>query len=89
MIAFEDIDDVEAWLAPLDYDAFWDAIAPWAVFDREDRAHFDGVIARGVTSEETVLTCLKAAVRLELTARFGLKDRVYEPVERQYLRRTH
>ena len=89
MIAFEDIQDIEEWLEPVDYADFWDVVAPWEVFGPEDRDHCDGVIARGISPIETVLFCLKVMVRLELTDRFGLKDRVYEPVDMQYLRRTH
>ncbi|MEM1410209.1 MAG: hypothetical protein AAGG79_05625 [Pseudomonadota bacterium] len=88
MVAFEDIDDVVAWLEPLDYVAFWDAVAPWTIFPDGDREHCDQVIANGV-SQEIVLYSLKAMARLALTERFDLKHRVYEPVDRQYLMTTH
>lgn len=89
MIAFEDIDDVQEWLEPFGYDAFWEAVAPWNVFDAMDRAHFDKVLAHGVTDLETMLICLKAEVRIALTDRLGLKDRVYMPTDAKYLKAIH
>lgn len=89
MIAFEDIDDVQEWLEPLDYRAFWDAVAPWNLFDAADREHFDKVLADGVTDLETMLICLKAEVRMALTERFGLKDRIYTPPDAKYLTSVH
>lgn len=89
MVIFEDIEDVQDWLEPLDFVAFWEAVAPYSIFALDDRAHFDGVIARGVTSQETVLTCLKAEARMALTERFGLTHRIYDPADRPYLTRVH
>jgi hypothetical protein len=89
MMVFEDIQDVEDWLAPLDYLAFWQAVAPWAIFPEEDREHCDATIANGIAPNETVLECLKAMARIELTARLGLAHRVYEPVTAQYLTSVH
>ena len=89
MDLFDDIDDVMAWLQPLDYLGFWKAVEPWAIFTDADRTHCDAVIADGVSPEETVLFGLKAMTRMALTERFGLKDRIYEPVTAQYLATTH
>lgn len=89
MIVFEDIEDLDAWLAPLDAEGFWDAVAPWGVFQPEDRAHFDIVLAEGVTDAETMLICLKAEVRRALSDRFGLTHRVYDPPHAAYLQSTH
>ncbi|MEM9098685.1 MAG: hypothetical protein AAGC79_09185 [Pseudomonadota bacterium] len=89
MIVFEDIDDVRDWLDPLDYTAFWAAVVPWAILPEGDREHCDQIIADGTAPQETVLFCLKAMARAELTERFGLDHRIYEPVDRQYLMRTH
>ncbi|MGC3939941.1 hypothetical protein ACOTTU_19215 [Roseobacter sp. EG26] len=89
MIAFEDIQDVEDWLGPLGYDAFWDAVAPWGIYAGADRAHFDEVLVKGVTDVDTMLTCLKAEVRMEMTTRFDLKERYYAPTTVQYLRHVH
>lgn len=89
MFVFRDIEEVEEWLDPLGYTAFWEAITPWDVLSGAARAHCDATIARGITSETTVLKCMKALVRLELTQCLGLSARLYEPPEAQYARRTH
>ncbi len=89
MIVFEDIEDVQTWLDPLDYIAFWEAVAPWSLFADEDRAHCDDTIATGIAPQETVLACMKATARITLIERFGLGPRLYEPVDAQYVRTTH
>ncbi|MEM1410617.1 MAG: hypothetical protein AAGG79_07740 [Pseudomonadota bacterium] len=89
MVVFEDIQDIEEWLAPYDYAGFWQAIAPWQVFAGDDRAHYDQVIADGEVCPDLVLTCLKEMVRLDLTQRFDLRDRTYESPHAKYLRRVH
>lgn len=89
MVVFEDIQDVEEWLAPYDYAGFWTAVAPWRVFTGDERAHYDKVMADGKVDPETVLFCLKDMACMELRARFGLKDRTFEPEDAQYLRRVH
>jgi hypothetical protein len=73
MIGFDCIEDVTAWLEPLGYDAFWDAVTPFYLFDVPERAHCDRTITEGIAPFETVLTVLKSMVRMELTERFGLK----------------
>lgn len=67
MTCFETIDDVEEWLAPLGYDAFWEAIAPLGLFGPEDRAHCDRTLQNGIADMETVMSVMKAMVRWELT----------------------
>ena len=89
MIVFEDIQDIRDWLEPLDFEALWEAVEPWAIFEGADRAHFDQILASGVTDTETMLTCLKAEVRLALTDRLGLEERHYEPTDAKYLRHVH
>ena len=79
MVIFEDIQDVEEWLAPYGYKAFWDVVAPYGVFDEDDREHSDHTIANGIATQDLVPACSKVTVRLVLTERFGLKDRSYEP----------
>lgn len=88
-MVFEDFDDVEEWLAPYDFEAFWDAIGPWNIFDPDDRARYEGLIASGEVDGEVLLTCIKDMACWSLRRRFGLKDRIYEPPDAQYLRRTH
>lgn len=89
MVVFEDIQDVQDWLDPLDYIAFWSAIEPWNIFEDADRAHCDQTIADGVSPQETVLYCMKGMARMELIQRFDLKPRAIEPVDGQYVRRVH
>jgi len=89
MVIFEDIQDVQEWLQLFDIEAFWEAVAPWQVFSSEDREHYDTVIAEGEVCPDLVLTCLKEMVRMELTERFNLSDRTYEPPDAKYLRRVH
>lgn len=89
MTIFEDIQDVEEWLAPIDYVTLWEAAEPYEVFSDADRDRCDGLIARGEVRQDTILTGLKTMTRLALTERFGLKDRLYDPVDRQYLMTTH
>jgi len=45
MVVFEDIQDVEEWLAPPGYIAFWAAMDDWAVFTEDDRDQCDRTIA--------------------------------------------
>lgn len=86
---FQDIQDVEEWLAPLDYVGFWNAVAPYEVFDEGEREHCDGLIAGGRVSQTLVLDGLKIAARLALTRKFGLTDRIPEPVVAPYLTSVH
>ncbi|MEM7530496.1 MAG: hypothetical protein AAF416_23190 [Pseudomonadota bacterium] len=86
---FEDIQDVEDWLAPLDYRALWEAAEAHGVFTEADRDHCDALIADGAVRQDAVLVGLKTMMRLELTRRLRLEDRVYAPVHGQYLTTTH
>ncbi|MEM8821057.1 MAG: hypothetical protein AAGE90_16265 [Pseudomonadota bacterium] len=86
---FEDIQDVEDWLAPLDYVTLWEAAEAHGVFTEADRAHCDALIADGEVRQDAVLVGLKTMMRLELTRRFRLEDRVYAPVHGQYPTTTH
>ena len=89
VVVFEDIQDVEEWLAPFEYEGFWRAVEPWDIGTGADRAHFDQVLAKGRVPQEKVLRALKTMARVELQIRFGLADRIYEPTDAQYLRSTH
>lgn len=89
MVVFEDIEDVQDWLEPLDYISFWKAVEPHNIFALEDRAYFDDVIASSVTDTETLLICLKAEARQALTESFGLTHRTYTPADAQCLATVH
>ena len=88
MLMFQDIQDVEEWLAPLDYIAFWDAIAVHNL-TLQDRDHCDGLIAGGKVTQEVVLNVLKFMAGRELSERHGLRHRIPLPVTYQYLGSTH
>lgn len=88
MVVFEDIQDVEEWLAPLDYIAFWEAIAPYRL-GLDDREFCDGLIAGGKMTQEKLLDTLKALTVMELRIRLGLKVRVTVPPCAQYLMSVH
>lgn len=89
MVIFEDIQDVEAWVEPMGYIELWEAAAPFGIFGDADREHCDALIAKGKVGQDLILSCLKEMVRLDLTAKLGLKRRIYEPVAAQYLKSTH
>lgn len=88
MVEFEDIQDVEEWLAPLDYIDFWSAIAPYRL-GLDDRPFCDGLIAGGNMTEDKLLDTLKALAVMELTAIFDLRDRIRVPLAAQYLTSVH
>ena len=78
MVVFEDIQDVEEWLEPLNYVAFWDAVEPYFL-TLQDREHCDGLIAGAEVAADMILNVLKGLAVMELRVAFGLKDRVYHP----------
>ncbi len=79
MVVFEDLQDVEEWLAPLDYIGFWEAVEPYRLA-LQDRDHCDGLIASGKVPQDLVLCGLKALARMELRQAFDLKHRIYAPL---------
>jgi len=89
MVIFEDIEDVEAWLDPLEYVAFWEAVAPYRIFSIADRDHCDGLIAGGKVRQDTILRGIKAMARTGMIERFGLRHRRYETHESQGARSLH
>ena len=89
MVVFEDIQDVEEWLAVHDYAGCWEAVAPWAVFTDDEQAHYDQVMADGHIDPMTVLFCLKDIACLRLRTRLGLKDRMFPPPDAQYMQSVH
>lgn len=66
MKIFKHIDELEAWLEPMNYLEFWTAIAPYNLV-LQDRAHCDAQLAAGEVDEATVLIVLKHMARVELT----------------------
>jgi hypothetical protein len=66
MSMFNFIDDVEAYLEPMDYETFWREIKPFCLI-LKPRDYCDEQIASGVVDEETVLEVLKYLARIELT----------------------
>ncbi len=88
MVIFQDIQDLEDWLRPMEYVQFWDAVEPYG-FSLQDRDHCDDTIARGEVDPALVLSGLKFMAMLELSEKLNLKDRVYEPTTAQYLTDIH
>ncbi len=88
MVVFQDIQDVENWLAPLKYLAFWDAVAPYNL-TLQDRDHCDGLIADKEVGANQILPVLKGLAVMELRVMFDLKDRIYEPPVAKYLASIH
>ena len=58
MTEFEWRDDVEAWLAPMNYEQFWREIKPYCLV-LEHREVCDAQIASGMVDQATVLDGLK------------------------------
>lgn len=71
---FKSIDDVEDWLRPLDYEAFWEEVAAYGL-DLPRRADCDRQIAAGLVAGAVVLRVLKVMVRVELGSILELSRR--------------
>ena len=80
---------MEDWLEPLSYIDLWDAIEPYRVFTEADRDHCDGLIAGGKVKQALILECIKAMAEDAITEKLGLKHRIIDPVNRQYLLSTN
>lgn len=78
MKKFRYTNDIEDWLAPMDYKAFWFVIEPYGLL-LQPRDHCDQQIADGLVDEETVLHVLKHMARTELTQRMGIVRRPITP----------
>tara|TARA_R110002072_G_scaffold150788_2_gene299368 strand:+ start:7732 stop:8019 length:288 start_codon:yes stop_codon:yes gene_type:complete len=89
MVVFQDIEEVEEWLDPMEYVALWDAVAPYRIFSIADRDHCDGLIAGGKVRADTILDGIKAMARSGLIDRFGLQHRRYETHASQGARSLH
>lgn len=89
MVVFEDIQDVVEWLDDLGYVELWEAVQPYRILGLADRDHCDGLISRGTVQQDLILSCLKGLVRMELTQRMGLRDRIHDPLAAESLHSTH
>lgn len=73
----------------MDYVTVWAAVEAHDVLSEADRDHCDGLIASGQVRQDAVLVGLKTMLRLALTKRYGLQDRVHEPLDSRYLTSVH
>jgi len=71
MQKFTNKNQIEDWLSPMTYQAFWKAIAPYEL-TLQPRDHCDAQIESGAVSREVVLDVLKGMAVLELGQRHGL-----------------
>ena len=85
---FQDIEEVCEWLEPMDYIAFWDAVAPYGL-TLQNRDFCDAQIASGRVPQALILGGLKGFARIELTQMFGLKHRIWLPPAAHSLRSVH
>jgi hypothetical protein len=81
--------DVDEWLDPMDYIAFWEAIAPYNILSIADRDHCDGLIADGKVKADTILKGLKHVAYDWLRTRFNLPLRLYETYAVQGAKSLH
>lgn len=79
---------MEEWLRPLDYIAFWEAVAPYELC-LQDRDHCDGLIAGGKVKPDRLLASLKIMAKMEMRIALDLKDRVSEPPAARSLTSVH
>lgn len=88
MIEFDDIEDIEVCLEPLNHRAFWEAVT---TFDLtvQSRAHCDKLIASGKFDADVILRGLKDLAVTELRLKLDLKHRIYEPPVAKYLASIH
>ena len=84
MAMFEDRDDVEDWLATLDYKAFWREAGLFKLELPATRASCDEQIASGAVDEALVLRVLKGFARLDLVDRYQLRARLPESMMRRH-----
>ncbi len=75
---FDDMEDVEEWLEPLDWDAYWREVS---TFDLaiQSRESCEELVANGTLDRSELLGVLKAFVRLEVIALQDLKPRDVMP----------
>lgn len=78
MRKFKYTNDIEDWLAPMDYQTFWFVIEPYDLV-LQPRDHCDQQIADDKVDQETVLYVLKHMAQTELKQRLGIKRRPITP----------
>ena len=78
MRKFKDLDEVEEWLAPMDFAGFWFAVEPLEL-TLQDRGHCDEQIKRQEVDEKLILGVLKSMARMEIGERQGLRWRAPTP----------
>jgi len=81
MEMFKTRDDVEEWLAPMNYEQFWREIKPWCLVMPYTRAKCDADIAAGADIEHVKIG-LKMIAEYLLAKRHNLKPRPHGPVLR-------
>jgi len=75
---FKSIEDVEAWLEPMDYCGFWVAVAPYDLV-LQRREHCDSQLASGEIDLETVIYVLKHMAQTELCEKLELVRKPIPP----------
>ena len=81
MEMFKTRDDVEEWLAPMNYEQLWREIKPWCLVLPFSREKCDADIAAGADIED-VKTGLKMIAEHLIAKRHNLKYRPHGPVLR-------
>ncbi|MDJ0630568.1 MAG: hypothetical protein QNJ44_20090 [Rhodobacter sp.] len=75
---FETYEDVEEWLAPVGYDAFWRAIMATGLYGPGDKTHCDKALRAGIADMETVMSVTKRLALTHLVTQFDLRFRCDE-----------
>jgi len=82
MEMFKTRDDVEEWLAPMNYEQFWREIKPWCLVMPFTRERADADIAAGVVDIEDAKAVLKMIAEHLISKRHKLEYRPHGPVLR-------
>lgn len=75
---FEDQTDVDEWLDPLSYEAFWQEVSTFSL-DLPNREDCDADIADGVVPTAIMLNVLKGFTRLQVIEQQNLPVRITVP----------
>lgn len=79
MMKFDNEDDLEEWLATLNYEAFWAAIVGFPEVELDRKAAFDALIAEGKGSEAEILEGLKIIAQIRIAQGQDLLPQILEP----------